>query len=367
MNDTDYMNLAIDLAAKGRGQVSPNPMVGAVIVNNGEIVGQGYHRYAERKHAEIWALEEAGERAAGATLYVNLEPCSHHGRTPPCADAVIAAGIKRVVASVKDPNPIVAGRGLERLRKAGIDVEIGPGAAESELLNEKFIKYQSAGRPFVHLKIAESLDGRIATHTRNSKWITGPEARQASQELRYEYDAILIGIGTALADDPELTDRLDKPRSRPLFRIVLDERLQLPVDCKLAQTARETPVIVFTLSEDKSRKAELAAIGITVVRTKAAGQKINLDAMLSELAAREITSLLVEGGAETNGRFIYERLVDKITVFIAPKIIGGRSALGAVGGDGCASLSDAFQLHNLTHRMVGQDLEITGYPLLNDK
>jgi diaminohydroxyphosphoribosylaminopyrimidine deaminase/5-amino-6-(5-phosphoribosylamino)uracil reductase len=367
MNDTEYMNIAIALAAKGRGQVSPNPMVGAVIVNNNEVVGQGYHRFAERKHAEIWALEEAGERARGATIYVNLEPCSHHGRTPPCADALIAAGIKRVVASIEDPNPQVAGQGLERLRKADMEVEIGSGAVESAILNEKFIKFQTTGRPFVHLKIAESLDGRIATHTRVSKWITGPEARQASQELRYEYDAILVGIGTALADDPELTIRLNRPRSRPLVRIVLDERLQLPATCKLARTAKETPVVVFTLTDDEAKTASLTSLGCTVIRTSASGQKIDLDAVMAELASRDITSLLVEGGSETNGRFIAERLIDKITVFIAPKIIGGRAALGSVGGDGCTSLSDSLQLYGLKHRMVGQDLEVTGYPLNNTR
>jgi diaminohydroxyphosphoribosylaminopyrimidine deaminase/5-amino-6-(5-phosphoribosylamino)uracil reductase len=279
---------------------------------------------------------------------------------------VIAAGVKRVVASLEDPNPQVAGQGLKRLREAGIDVEIGLGAVESALLNEKFIKFQTTGRPFVHLKIAESLDGRIATHTRASKWITGPEARQASQELRYEYDAILIGIGTALADDPELTVRLNRPRSRPMVRVVLDERLQLQPDCKLARTAKEAPVIVFTLSDDEAKTTNLSSLGATIIRTDAAGRNVDLDAMLSELASRDITSLLVEGGAETNGRFIAERLVDKITVFIAPKIIGGRAALGSVGGEGCASLSDSLQLYGLSHRMVGQDLEVTGYPLLNN-
>jgi len=367
MYDRDYMELALTLAAKGRGQVSPNPMVGAVIVRDGQIVGRGYHTFAEKKHAEVWAFERAGDRAKGATLFVTLEPCSHHGRTPPCAEAVIAAGIKRVVAAIEDPNPLVAGQGFARLRAAGIEVEVGLSAGEATYLNEKFIAFQRTGRPFVHLKTAQSLDGKIATRTKASKWITGPEARAAVQELRYESDAILVGIGTVLADNPDLTMRLDRPRSRPLVRIVLDERLQLPTDSRLVQTAKDTPLLVFTISNDSKKVDSLINSGTTVLSVAEKAQKIDLREMLTELAKRDITSLLVEGGSETNGRFVAERLVDKFTFYVAPKIIGGKSAPASIGGDGIVALDDALLFESFNFRMVGQDMEFTAYPLRGNK
>lgn len=384
MTDLDYIQLTLQLAAQGTGLVSPNPLVGSVIVKDGEIVGRGFHRYDDLKHAEVWALEEAGERAQGATAYVNLEPCSHQGngkRTPPCAQALINAGVRRVVASMVDPNPKVDGRGFEILREAGIEVEVGLMEREAKRLNEKYAKVVTTGRPFVHLKTACSLDGRIATRTGESKWITGDEARAASQELRHEYDAILVGVGTVLADDPMLSDRTNKPRRRPLTRAVLDAGLRTSPTSKLAQTAREYPLIVFTaerpedvrtysvtnpgyvegFDENLARQEMLEAVGAEIVRVSAHNGLLDLQSVLAELAERQLTSVIVEGGAEVAGSFIEQKLIDKVTFFFAPKIIGGREAFPAIGGRGIEHLSDALKLRDLEIRQCGEDLEVTGY------
>src|SRR5262245_21838205 len=349
MTDRDCIQLAIQLAAQGAALVSPNPLVGSVVVKDGVVVGRGYHRYHDLKHAEAWALEEAGADARGATVYVNLEPCSHQGagkRTPPCSKALIDAGVKRVVASMLDPNPRVDGHGFELLREAGIDVEIGLMEREARRLNERYIKFITTGLPFVHLKMALSRDGRIATRTGESKWITGGDARAPSQMLRHEYDAILVGINTVLADNPALTDRTQLPRRRPLVRVLLDSKLRAPFESQLVMSADESPLIVFTteyhdIDTDSimSRMAEhmtLENYGAEVVTLASENGRPDLKAVLAELGKRQLTSLLVEGGAEVAGSFIEQRLVDKVTFFIAPKIIGGREALSGIGGSGIA-------------------------------
>ncbi len=240
------MRRALALAAKGIGQVSPGPLVGCVIVSpSGEVVGEGFYVYENLKHAETYALEQAGERARGATAYVSLEPHAHHGRTPPCTDALINAGVSRVISPIEDPNPKVSGKGFAHLHAAGVDVAVGLLARQARQLNEKYLHFMATERPFVHLKLAASLDGKIATRTGESQWITGPESRARVHELRYEYDAILVGAGTALADDPLLTDRSGKPRRRPLARVLLDESLKIPVNAKLVATAGDAPVIIF--------------------------------------------------------------------------------------------------------------------------
>jgi diaminohydroxyphosphoribosylaminopyrimidine deaminase/5-amino-6-(5-phosphoribosylamino)uracil reductase len=351
-----------ELAATTKGQVSPNPLVAAVVVNDGRIVGRGVHRYAEVTHAEVIAIEEAGPAARGATLYVNLEPCSHHGRTPPCTDTIIQSGIARVVASIVDPNPRVSGRGVEVLRRAGIRVDIGTGEQEARRLNEKFITYITTGRPLVHLKIAMSLDGRIATRSGESRWITSETSRLAGQRLRHEYDAILVGIGTVLADDPELTYRLDEPRHRPLVRVVLDSQLKIPLESKLVRTAREWPLWVFTTAADEEKASLLEQAGALVMTVPSVGDRVNLEAVLDELGRHELTSLLVEGGSEVNGAFIERGLADKLTFFLAPKIIGGRDAIPAIGGAGFDALRDALELTEMTISRRGEDVEITAYP-----
>mgnify|MGYP000144443717 CR=1 FL=1 len=360
--DEDYIRLALELAASARGEVSPNPMVGALIVKDGRIVGRGVHRYAGVKHAEALALEEAGEHARGATLYTNLEPCCHYGRTPPCTDAIIRAGIARVVASMEDPNPRVCGRGFEALRRAGIRVEVGIAEAEARQLNEAFIRYITSGRPFVHLKIAMSLDGRIATASGHSRWITGEASRQAVQHLRYESDAILVGIGTVLADDPELSVRLNRPRHRPVVRVVLDSRLRIPRTSKLVQTARQWPLWIFTTEPFAEAAQPLTQLGASVIAVPARAGRVDLRAVLEELGRREITSLLVEGGAEVHAAFLQQGLADKVTLFIAPKIIGGRHAIPAVGGDDITTLERALPMRIASLARSGEDVMITAYP-----
>jgi diaminohydroxyphosphoribosylaminopyrimidine deaminase/5-amino-6-(5-phosphoribosylamino)uracil reductase len=380
MSDLDYIRLTLDLAARGAGLVSPNPLVGSIVVNQGEIVGRGFHRYDDMKHAEVWALEDAGSRARGANLYVNLEPCSHQGegkRTPPCVKALIDAGVKRVVASMVDPNPQVDGRGFEQLRAAGIEVTVGVLESEARRLNERFIKYVTTGLPFIHLKSACSLDGRIATRGGDSKWITGEEARARSQALRHVSDAILVGIGTVLADDPLLTDRSGLPRRRPLARIVLDSSLRIPPDSQLVQTARDWPTIVFHAAEgdntppvegtgsleQKKRMEFLLEAGVEIIDSPGATGRIELPFVLAELSRRSLTSLLVEGGSEIAGAFIERRLVDKLSLFIAPKIIGGRDARSAFGAEGIERLRDALQLKDLSITPRGPDWEWTAYPV----
>jgi diaminohydroxyphosphoribosylaminopyrimidine deaminase/5-amino-6-(5-phosphoribosylamino)uracil reductase len=360
--DARLMLRALDLAARGVGQVSPSPLVGCVIAQDGwEIVGEGYYLAERVKHAETLALEYAGAHAKGATAYVSLEPHAHHGRTPPCTNALIRAGIARVVSPVEDPNPLVSGRGFAHLREAGVEVCVGALAREAERLNEKYFHFQRARRPFVHLKLAASLDGRIATRTNDSRWITGGESRARVQLLRHEYDAILVGAGTATADDPRLTDRSNLPRHRPLVRVVLDDKLQLAPESRLARTAREAPVVVFTSCDaDRARAAALESLGVEIVRLP--GDSRDPRAVLANLGGRAVQSVLVEGGATVAGRLVDAGLVNKVTFFIAPLVIGGRDAPAAIGGVGAARLADALRLTDVEITRRGDDAEITGYP-----
>jgi len=354
------MSRALELAARGQGQVSPGPLVGTVIVDAAaEIVGEGFYIYDQVKHAETFALEQAGDRARGGTAYVSLEPHAHQGRTQPCTDAIIKAGIKRVVAPIEDPNPKVSGRGFAHLREAGIEVQTGLLADEAAQLNEAYIHFMRTRRPFVHLKLAVSLDGKVATRTGDSRWIGGEESRARAHELRYRYDAILVGSETAITDNPLLTDRSGKPRPRPLVRVVLDERLRLPPCSQLAQTAREAPVLVFT-SRDAESAPQLEERGVEIVRNS--GGPRDLTGVLDELGKRELQAMLLEGGGTVAGAFLDARLVNKVTFFIAPMIIGGREATIAVGGSGAEKIADAFQLENVELSQRGRDLEITGYP-----
>ena len=352
------MARAVDLAAKGVGRVSPGPLVGCVLVNSeGEIVGEGFYVFEDVKHAETIALNVAGERARGGTAYVSLEPHAHYGRTAPCTDALIAAGIKRVVAPIEDLNPKVSGKGFAHLRAAGVTVETGLLSDEATTVNEAYLHFMTTGLPFVHLKLAVSLDGKIATRTGDSRWITGPGARARAHELRHQYDAILVGAGTVTIDDPLLSDRSGLARRRPLVRVVMDERLQLSPESRLVATTSEAPVIVFG-DPESSGTAALRAQGVEVVNSN----RRDLTGVLRELAGRSLQSVLVEGGSTIAGQFLDAGLVNKVTFFIAPKIVGGADAPSAIGGRGVEAMSEAVALEHVTVVQHGSDIEVTGYP-----
>ncbi len=354
--DRRIMARALDLAVKGVGQVSPGPLVGCVVVSaTGEIVGEGFYVFEDIKHAETIALDLAGERARGGTAYVSLEPHAHHGRTAPCTDALIAAGIKRVVAPIEDLNPKVSGKGFAHLRAAGVQVETGLLSDEATQVNEAYLHYMSTGMPFVHLKIAVSLDGKIATRTGDSRWITGPDARARAHELRHQYDAILVGAGTATTDDPLLTDRSGLPRRRPLVRVVLDRHVQLSPESQLATTTSEASVLLFGDPESPGTAA-LRAQGVEIVKHR------DLHAVLHELGSRSLQSVLVEGGSTIAGEFVDAGLVNKVTFFIAPKIVGSVEAPSAIGGTGVAAMAEALELEHVTVAQRGKDIEVTGYP-----
>jgi diaminohydroxyphosphoribosylaminopyrimidine deaminase/5-amino-6-(5-phosphoribosylamino)uracil reductase len=359
-SDERMMARALELAARGAGQVSPGPLVGCVVVDKqGEVVGEGFYLFEGVRHAETLALEQAGALARGATAYVTLEPHAHTGRTPPCTEALVRAGVARVVAPIEDPNPLVSGRGFKELRGAGVEVTVGVLAEEAARLNEKYVHALRRGRPFVHLKLACSLDGRIATSTGLARWISGPESRARAHRMRREYDAVLVGSGTAAADDPLLTDRSGLPRRRPLLRVLLDEHLRLGPQSQLARTARETPVLIFTSAKAGAhRVSELEACGVEVLRAAAGGR--DLAAVLEELRRREVQGLIIEGGAGVAGAFLRAGLVDKASFFIAPLILGS-DALGAVGGPGPLNVPDATRLRDVETHRHGDDVEVTGY------
>lgn len=358
------MRRAYRLACLGAGRASPNPLVGAVVVRDGRIVGQGTHTYAGLRHAERIALDQAGAAARGADLYVTLEPCSHQGRTPPCAEAVAAAGIRRVVCGMADPNPLVSGRGIEYLRQRGIDVELAADPAPFEGLNRAFVKHITRRLPWIVLKAALSLDGRIAPAAGPARWITGEAARTAAHGLRYRCDAILAGIGTVLADDPALTCRYKRPRPAPLRRIVLDAALRIPLESQLVQTAAEHPLEVFcAATADPGRRQALEARGVKVTPLpggEVPEARLPLDLVLERLGAEQVTSVLVEGGRDVLTAFVRQGLADEAYFFVAPKLYGdgGLALLGDLGtttADGCPRLEVA------SVRRLGPDLLIHAF------
>ena len=362
MNDIDesYMREALRIAEHARGRTSPNPLVGAVIVREGTIIASGWHRAAGEPHAEIHALRMAGELARGATLYVTLEPCAHHGRTPPCVEAVIAAGIARVVIALSDPNPLVAGRGLALLRAAGIEVVTGVCEGEARRQNEVFLKWVTTKRPFVTLKTAMTLDGKIASHTGASQWITGEAARARVHAYRNEYDAILVGIGTVRADDPSLTARLEGRTGHNPLRIVLDSEARTPPCAKLLTDGAAPTLIAVSERADQRRVRLLHACGAEVVTRGV--ERVDIAALLDYLGARDVSSLFVEGGARVNWSFLAGGFVDKVHAFIAPMLMGGEKAKTPVGGTGFDSPQTALHLADMTVEQVGADVLITGYP-----
>jgi diaminohydroxyphosphoribosylaminopyrimidine deaminase / 5-amino-6-(5-phosphoribosylamino)uracil reductase len=355
--DEHYMRMALALAQKAAGRTSPNPMVGAVLVRGGKVIATGYHRQAGGPHAEIDALRRAGVKARGATLYLNLEPCSHYGRTPPCADAVIAAGVKSVVAGMADPNPLVSGRGLRRLRNAGIRVRAGVLETESRALNESFVKYITRKHPFVLLKLAATLDGKIATATGSSRWVTGEEARRRVHELRNRFDAVMVGIGTVLADDPQLTCRIRGGRN-PL-RIILDPRLRIPVKARVLNEPGKT-IVVAGSNASRAKQKAIEKRRAEVWRFALSRSGIPLATVLKRIAEREMISVLLEGGAATAARALAEKVVDKIAFFYAPKIAGG-DGLPAVAGLGIKDMKNALAVRAMNVEKVGHDILVTGY------
>ncbi|HMQ04542.1 MAG TPA: bifunctional diaminohydroxyphosphoribosylaminopyrimidine deaminase/5-amino-6-(5-phosphoribosylamino)uracil reductase RibD [Pyrinomonadaceae bacterium] len=361
--DLEFTRRALSLAAAGIGLVSPNPLVGCVIVSkDGLVAGEGTYVKDELTHAEGIALERAGIKAQGGTAYVSLEPHDHHGKTPPCTEALINAGIARVVVPIEDPNPRVSGRGFEKLRAAGIEVTTGILADEATRANEKFICWHKKKRPFVHLKLAMSMDGRISLNNSVSTALSGELAKKRVHELRHEHDAVLVGANTAVVDNPSLTDRSGRPRRRPLARIVLDNRLRLPPDSVLATTTETAPTLVFTNCIDPESVFRLSDRGVEVIPVERGGR--NLDAVLEDLYRREIQSVLVEGGTGVAGAFIDARLVDKVTFLCAPILIGGSDAPTSIGGMGAPTLADALKIEKIEVIRHGEEIEITGYPRL---
>jgi diaminohydroxyphosphoribosylaminopyrimidine deaminase/5-amino-6-(5-phosphoribosylamino)uracil reductase len=362
LTDEHYMRTALALAKKGSGKVSPNPLVGAVIVRNGQIVGKGFHRRAGGLHAEINALHDAGDKAIGADLYINLEPCCHYGKTPPCTDAIIAHKIKRVFVGMVDPNPLVSGKGIKRLTKAGIQVTTGILERDARKLNEVFIKYITEKMPFVIMKVASTLDGKIATREGDARWITGEKARTFVHQLRNEVDAILVGIGTVKRDDPQLTTRLAQGRGRDPYRIILDTHLTIPFSSRLLHLDLQSRTIIATSKPALSGKArKLKKLGATILTVSTLKGRINLKSLLKKLVTLDITSVMVEGGRETITSFLEQGLVDKLYLFYAPKIIMGKEAIGITGGPGKALIEEAIRVTDITVRKMGDDILIEGY------
>ena len=367
-DDSRHMQRALELALRGQGSVEPNPMVGAVVVHDGQAVGEGFHTRFGGPHAEIEALRAAGEKARGATLYVTLEPCCHHGKTPPCTEAIIAAGIARVVAAMQDPFPQVSGGGIGQLRSAGIAVDVGLHEKEARDLNAPYLKLLSTGRPWIIAKWAMTLDGRIATRGGYSQWISGEPSRGVVHRLRGRVDAILVGRRTAEIDNPLLTARPEPPHDefgplvrRVASRIVLDSRAKLSSHSQLARTAAKTPTIVACGPDaDDKDKQRLAALGIEVLALDAATQFERTLQLLDELGRRRMTSVLVEGGAQLLGTLLDARQVDEVHVFVAPKLFGGEQALSPFGGAGVERVAAAIPVVNLACERLGDDLYLHG-------
>jgi diaminohydroxyphosphoribosylaminopyrimidine deaminase / 5-amino-6-(5-phosphoribosylamino)uracil reductase len=362
--DHFYMGVALELARKGIGRTSPNPMVGAVVVQAGRIVGRGFHPKAGDPHAEVLALEQAGTSAKGATLYVSLEPCAHRGRTPPCTEAVLASGVARVVAAMEDPNPLVKGQGLRRLREAGISVDAGVREPEARRLNEAFCLSIREGRAFAHLKLAATLDGRIATHSGDSRWITSPESRARAHDLRARCGAILIGVGTAAADDPRLTVRLEGEPERRVLRVVLDPRLRAPERLSMLSGEEAAHTLLACREEaEADRGARLRARGLEVLSLPASPLGgMDLRALLTALYRRGIMEVLVEGGGETSRAFLDQGLVDRFHGFYSLRLLGGRESVPMVGGPGPDRIDQAVRLESVEVERIGPDLYVTGRP-----
>lgn len=362
-DDNYYMKKAIELARKGEGYTSPNPMVGALVVKAGEIIGKGYHKYYGGSHAEVYALDEAGERARGATIYVSLEPCSHYGKTPPCSLKVIQSGVKKAVIAMKDPNPLVAGKGIEQLQEAGIEVVVGILEEEAKELNEVFLKYITSEYPYIYLKTAQTLDGYLATKIGDSKWITNEKARQIGHRLRHKVDAVLVGIGTVLKDNPALTTRLPENNGKDSIRIILDARLETPLDSKIINQKSEASTIIVTGDQiDKEKKELLSKKEQVEILSFPLNKKgrIPLEELLKILHGRSISSILIEGGGKVNHSFLQSGLVDKIYAFIAPKILGGNDGISVFSGEGPELMKNVKVLKDIEYQRIEDNILLIG-------
>lgn len=357
-----YMERALELAAKGIGYTNPNPLVGAVIVKNGKIIGEGYHEVCGSNHAEVNAFKNATEDVRGATMYVTLEPCSHYGKTPPCANAIVQKGIKKVVIGLKDPNPLVAGRGIQILKDNNIEVITGVMEKEGRKLNEIFLKYITTKVPFCILKTAMTLDGKIAAYTGDSKWITNEFSRKYVHQLRHRVSGIMVGIGTILADDPLLNTRLDTGNGSDPTRIIVDSNTRIPLEAKvLHMESKAKTIIAATELADKNKIKALEDIGAEIIITPLKNNRVDLTYLMKVLGERGIDSVLLEGGSELNYSAIEEGIVDKVNSFIAPKIIGGRGAKTPIGGVGKAVMKEAIEIKDIQIHSFGDDVMLEGY------
>lgn len=361
----EYLRMTLELAARARGWTSPNPLVGCVIVKDGRVIGRGYHTAAGKPHAEVEALRDAGPAAQQATLYVNLEPCCHYGRTPPCTDAIIRAGIKKVVIGGIDPNPRVQGKGAAALQAAGIEIVCGVLEDACKRFNETYWKYILTNKPFVLLKAASSLDGKIATRTGESRWITNEQSRLYVHELRHAYDAVLVGIGTVLADNPRLTVRLPEGNGRDPLRVVVDSHLRLPPDAAMLTQPSQAGTLIATCEPvEAARRRALEGRGAEVVVLPAdACERVDLAELMAELGRRQVTSVLLEGGATLHGSALKAGIVDKVCIFLAPLLIGGDGAPSAIGGPAIEHLEEAVRLVESSVRWFHHDLLVEAYPV----
>lgn len=362
MRDQDYMQLAINVAKAGVGQTTPNPVVGAVVVKDGRVVGIGAHLKAGDPHAEVHAIHMAGENAENSTVYVTLEPCSHHGKTPPCADLLIKSKVKRVVVATTDPNPLVGGKGISKLRNAGIDVEVGVCKEQADELNAVFYHYLENKTPFVTLKSATTLDGKIATVTGESKWITGEESRLDVHLYRSKHDAILVGVNTVLADNPSLTTRLPNGTGKNPIRIILDSSLRTPIDATVLNDGQaETWIIIGNGVIQEHVHPFTNKKGVRVLQVNE--HRPTISSVLSLLGEEGISSVFVEGGAEVNGSFLKEKAINQVITYIAPKLIGGKNAPTSVGGSGIENLSNSLELKIKSVTQLGEDVKIVSEPI----
>lgn len=358
--DKHYMKIALDLAKLGKGKVNPNPLVGAVIVKDKKIIAKGYHEKYGEDHAEVNAFKNAKENLAGATMYVTLEPCSHYGKTPPCVDKIIDNKISRVVIGMMDPNKLVLGQGIKKLQDAGIEVEVGVLEEECKKLNEVFIKYIKNEKPFVVLKAAMSLDGKISTASGESKWITGNKSRSEVHKLRNDLSAIMVGVDTVIIDNPYLTCRIVDGRNP--IRIIIDSKLRIPKDSNVLENTNDIKTIIATTEKAPKEKIDyLENLGVWVIKTKSTDEKVNLKELMIKLGELKIDSILLEGGSTLNYSALEVGIVDKVLVYIAPKIIGGVNSKTPVGGNGIEQLKDAFKIKDLNISMVSEDVLIQGY------
>jgi diaminohydroxyphosphoribosylaminopyrimidine deaminase/5-amino-6-(5-phosphoribosylamino)uracil reductase len=360
--DAFYMNMALELAERGKGYTSPNPMVGSVVVKDSHVVGNGFHEYAGGPHAEVRALENAGELAKGATLYVTLEPCNHTGKTPPCTEKIIKSGVVRVVVAMRDPNPDVTGGGIQLLRKNGITVDVGVEEKQALRLNEMFVKYVKTKRPFVILKTASTLDGRIATRTGDSKWVTGESARNFVHSIRHSVDGIMVGIGTVRHDDPSLTTRLENIKGKDPIRIILDTRLTISENARMLTMESAAETLVITGDNIPSqKKRNLEKKGVKIVESPLKDGLIDLDKLMNILGGMGMTSLLVEGGGRVAASALNSSIVDKILFFFAPKILGGDDGIPVCRGPGPEKMSDCIKVHDILIHRFDDDILIEGY------